>query len=146
MPARVRVSSTRRRSAGSSLRSTNPARTRRSARMLAAGRPMPNNSARGPAWVVGGGGRKDLFFPPPAAPTLPRRTGDVNSRFRHPLVELGPHELEDRALGPRDAVALHRRDRAVAVQLQRARFDGVHRDLLAHQRIRSAAELAGMVG
>src|SRR5579864_8181762 len=75
---------------------------------------------------------QELILPALSVADLARRTADVDGRLGHSLVELRPHELEDRSLGSGDSAALHGCHRAVAVELQRPCLDGVLRDLLPH--------------
>src|SRR2546428_7990273 len=72
---------------------------------------------------------QELVLPSIAVANLRGRPGDVHRRLGHALVELRPHQLEDRSLGARNAAALDGRHRAVAVELQGPRLDGVLRDL-----------------
>src|SRR4051794_6089810 len=78
---------------------------------------------------------KEEVLPPVAVPDLRRRTRDVHRRLGHALIELGPHQLQDRTLGPRDPVSLDRGDGAIAVELQRAGLDRVLRDPLPDEGI-----------
>src|SRR6266852_4827041 len=89
---------------------------------------------------------EELVLPTVAVAYLRRRPGDVDRGLGHALVELGPHELQDRSLRAGDAVALDRCHGAISVQLQRASLDGVLSDLLADKWIRAAADLASVLG
>src|SRR5439155_27133643 len=55
---------------------------------------------------------KELVLPTVAVAYLSGRAGDIHRSFGHPLVELRPHQLEDRALRTRNTVPLHGSDRA----------------------------------
>src|SRR6202049_697667 len=88
---------------------------------------------------------QELIFPAVDLAHLATGPGDVDRRLGHPLVQLGPHQLENRALGSRNSISLHCGHCAVAVQLQRARLDRVLGDLLPHQRVRAAPKLAGVL-
>src|SRR5712691_2418239 len=89
---------------------------------------------------------QELVLPAVAIADLSRRARDVDRGFGHLLVELRPHEFQDRAFGAGDPIPLHGGDGAVPIQLQRAGLDGVFGDLLADQRVRTTAQLAGVVG
>ena len=70
----------------------------------------------------------------------------VHRGLGHPLVELRPHQLEDRALGAGDAVALHGGHGSVSVELQGSSLDRELRDALPDQRVRAAADPARVLG
>src|ERR1700674_542959 len=78
---------------------------------------------------------QELIFPAVDLAHLAAGTGHVDRCLGHPLVQLGPHKLENRALGARNSIPLHCGHRAGAVQLQRTRLDRVLGDLLPHQRV-----------
>src|ERR1700676_5266009 len=74
---------------------------------------------------------QELVQPPVAVADLPGRSRHVDGALRHALVELRPHELENRSFRSWNPTSLDRGDGAVAIELERARFDRVLRDLLA---------------
>src|SRR6266487_4589289 len=78
---------------------------------------------------------QELVLPSVAVADLSRRPRDVHRRLGHALVELGPHQLQDRTLRPRDPVSLDRGDGAVAVQLEGAGLDRVLGDPLPDERV-----------
>src|SRR5438270_9252511 len=65
---------------------------------------------------------QELIAPAVAVANLARRSREVDGRLGHALVQLRPHQLEDRALRARNAVALHGGDRPVAIELEGARL------------------------
>src|SRR5213080_3009983 len=89
---------------------------------------------------------KELVFPTVAVADLRGRPRDIHRRLGHTLVELRPHQLEDRAFGAGDSASFYRGDRPVAVELERAGLDGVLGDLLADEGVRAQAQLARMLG